>query len=156
MNGKLDLKQRHSLINIFNDPNGEAKVLLASTKACSEGLELVGGSRVILLDVVWNPSVERQAISRAYRLGQKKEVYTYHLMISGSLESDKYCTQAEKDSVSELVFSSSNKENGVSQKSVVSSDKILDEMASHAKLKGMIESIIYQPKESSLIKSFSL
>ncbi|GKU95016.1 hypothetical protein SLEP1_g8434 [Rubroshorea leprosula] len=156
MHGKLDLKQRHSLINIFNDPNSEAKVLLASTKACSEGIHLVGASRVILLDVVWNPSVERQAISRAYRLGQKKEVYTYHLMISGTLESDKYCTQAEKDRVSELVFSSGNRENGVSKKSVVSSDKILDEMASHAKLKGMIESIIYQPKESSLIKSFSL
>ncbi|GLT46905.1 hypothetical protein SLA2020_206320 [Shorea laevis] len=156
MHGKLDLKQRQSLINVFNDPNGEAKVLLASTKACSEGIHLVGASRVILLDVVWNPSVERQAISRAYRLGQKKEVYTYHLMISGTLESDKYRTQAEKDRVSELVFSSSNKENGVSKKSVVSSDKILDEMASHAKLKGMIESIVYQPKESSLIKSFSL
>ncbi|KAK1353047.1 hypothetical protein POM88_052885 [Heracleum sosnowskyi] len=47
----------------------------SSIKACSEGINLVGASRVVLLDVVWNPSVERQAIRRACRIGQKKMVY---------------------------------------------------------------------------------
>ena len=34
--------------------------MLNSTKACAEGINLVGASRVVLLDIVWNPSVEKQ------------------------------------------------------------------------------------------------
>lgn len=161
MHGKLDQKTRQFMINKFNDPNSEAKVLLASTKACSEGINLVGASRVVLLDVVWNPSVERQAISRAYRIGQKKVVYTYHLITRGTTECDKYCKQAEKDRLSELVFSSemvvssTNKKNDKQKgPAVVSDDKVLDEMIRHDKLKDMFEKIIYQPKESDLVESF--
>lgn len=155
MHGKLDQKVRQSLISQFNDPNSKSRILLASTKCCSEGINLVGASRVVLLDVVWNPSVERQAISRAYRLGQKKIVYTYHLITSGTSEGEKYCRQAEKDRLSELVFSSTNKEtNKQKLNSVVSDDKILEEMVCHEKLKDMFEKIIYQPKEANLIESF--
>ncbi|KAA8515813.1 hypothetical protein F0562_018576 [Nyssa sinensis] len=157
MQGQLDQKHRQNLINIFNDPKTEAKVLLASTKCCSEGINLVGASRVVLLDVVWNPSVERQAISRAYRLGQVKVVYTYHLMTSGTTESDKYCRQAEKDRLSELVFSSTTKESDKQKApAAVFSDKILEEMVGHEKFKDMFEKIIYQPKETNLIESFGL
>ena len=38
---------------------------------------------------------------------------------------------------------------------VVSDDKVLDEMVRHEKLKDMFEKIIYQPKESDLVESFS-
>ena len=47
-------------------------ILLASTKACAEGINLADASRVVLLDIVLNPSIERQGILCAYRLGQKK------------------------------------------------------------------------------------
>lgn len=156
MQGRLDQERRQLLINGFNDPKSEAKILLASTKACSEGINLVGASRVVLLDVVWNPSVERQAISRAYRLGQTKMVYTYHLIMLGTAEWEKYCKQAEKDRLSELVFSSSHKENEKQKTSPeLSADEILNEMISHDKLKGIFERIIYQPKESKLIETFT-
>ncbi|PQQ12428.1 SNF2 domain-containing protein CLASSY 4 [Prunus yedoensis var. nudiflora] len=89
MDGKSDMKQRQSSMKVFNDPCCKAKVLLASTKACSEGISLVGASRVVSLDVTWNPSVERQAISRAYRLGQKKVVFVYHLLMDRTNEEHK-------------------------------------------------------------------
>ncbi|XP_059654283.1 SNF2 domain-containing protein CLASSY 4-like [Cornus florida] len=157
MQGKLDQKHRQNMISIFNCPKGDAKVLLASIRCCSEGINLVGASRVVLLDVVWNPSVQRQAISRAYRLGQKKLVYTYHLMTAGTTEGDKYCRQAEKDRLSELVFSSTEKEKEKEKErncTAVFNDKILDEMIGHEKLKDMFEKIVYQPKETNLIVSF--
>ncbi|KAJ0954859.1 putative DNA helicase chromatin remodeling SNF2 family [Helianthus annuus] len=88
--GKIQQTRRQNIINAFNDPKSELKVLLASIRCCSEGIHLYGASRVVLLDVVWNPSVEIQAISRAYRLGQKKVVYTYHLMAAGTTEEEKY------------------------------------------------------------------
>ncbi|MCE5166264.1 hypothetical protein HAX54_016619, partial [Datura stramonium] len=42
MDGKLDVKQRQISINSLNDPQSDAKVLLASIKACSEGISLIG------------------------------------------------------------------------------------------------------------------
>ncbi|KMS97665.1 hypothetical protein BVRB_5g124950 [Beta vulgaris subsp. vulgaris] len=157
MHGKQDVKERQSSIRLFNDPRSKARVLLASTKACCEGIHLVGASRVVLLDVVWNPSVERQAISRAYRLGQLKDVFVYHLITSGTLEEEKYQRQATKERLSELVFSSAeeNTENK-STRSRISEDRILKEMTDHEKMKHMFKRVIYQPKADNLIESFNM
>ncbi|XP_052194810.1 SNF2 domain-containing protein CLASSY 4-like isoform X2 [Diospyros lotus] len=154
--GSVEQKYRQKFIGIFNDTKSEAKVMLASTKCCSEGISLVGASRVVLIDVVWNPSVERQAISRAYRLGQKKVVYTYNLLTSGTTEGEKYCRQSQKNLLSELVFSSTNKEREPNNCPTTFSDVILEEMVAHGKLKDMFEKIIYQPKETNLVGNFSL
>ncbi|KAL6979802.1 hypothetical protein U1Q18_021458 [Sarracenia purpurea var. burkii] len=157
MDGKLDSKHRQCSINLLNDPASEAKVMLASTKACSEGINLVGASRVVLLDVVWNPSVDRQAISRAYRLGQKKVVYIYRLITSGTKEGEKYIRQAEKDRLSQLVFCSEDCEvqnPGISGPAVADDDEILQEMVQHEKMSSMFEKILNQPKESNLIDTF--
>ncbi|XP_058745807.1 SNF2 domain-containing protein CLASSY 4 [Vicia villosa] len=151
MDGKVDLKDKQSLIHSFNDENCQAKILLASTKACSEGISLVGASRVVLLDVVWNPSVERQAISRAYRIGQKKVVYTYHLLTQGTTEYLKYCKQAEKDRLSQLVFSTKDE---LKSCAVEFQDRVLDQMKQHEKLKDMFGDCVVQPKERDLVDSF--
>ncbi|KAJ4897683.1 SNF2 domain-containing protein CLASSY 4 [Raphanus sativus] len=150
MHGQLQQKFRQRLINNFNKPDSKSKVLLASTGACSEGINLVGASRVVLLDVVWNPSVERQAISRAYRIGQKRVVYTYHLMVKGTTEWDKYCKQNKKHRISEMVFTPTNEEDKLIENEVVSEDKILDEMVRHEKLKDMFGKILYRKKESDM------
>lgn len=154
MDGQQEEKLRQTSINTLNDPKSEVKVLLASLKACSEGINLVGASRVVLLDVHWNPSVERQAISRAYRLGQKKIVYVYHL-VTGSMEGEKYIRQVEKSQLSELVFSSKNRDSSnPTISSTVSGDKILEAMVQQ--LQHMFEKVIYQPKEADLINTFGL
>ncbi|KAM7258474.1 hypothetical protein ACFE04_014215 [Oxalis oulophora] len=148
MDGQSSSKKRQSFINDFNNPGSAAKIMLASIKACGEGINLIGASRVVLLDVVWNPSVERQAISRAYRIGQKKVVYVYRLITSGTVEEEKCCRQAEKDRLSELVFCSPG-EGGNNNASTMWEDDILQEMNRHERLKNMFRKIIYeQPKES--------
>ncbi|XP_058741323.1 SNF2 domain-containing protein CLASSY 4-like [Vicia villosa] len=151
MDGMIDLKEKQSLIHNFNDANSKAKILLACTKACSEGISLIGASRVVLLDVVWNPSVERQAISRAYRIGQKRTVYTYHLLTHETSECVKYFKQAEKDRLSELVFSDNDKGKN---RAVNLEDGILDLMLQHKKLKDMFVECVVQPKERDLVESY--
>ena len=156
MDGKRDIKKRQALINTFNDPTSEVRVLLASTKACSEGINLVGASRVVLLDVVWNPSVERQAVCRAFRLGQKKVVYVYHLITSGTREEEKYSRQMKKDRLSELVFSPEQSSNQVKVSSTDLDDRILEAVLQHEKLKNIFERIAYQSKQSSMNGNFGL
>ncbi|KAK1425092.1 hypothetical protein QVD17_20436 [Tagetes erecta] len=141
--GKTNQTHRQTIINAFNNPKSELKVLLAATKCCSEGIHLIGGSRVVLLDVVWNPSVEKQAISRAYRLGQKKVVYTYHLMTDGTTEEEKYDRQVEKGRVAEMVFSSASVAGGEAKKKVIVDDEILQQMVDHKELEDIFKKIRY-------------
>ncbi|XP_061343921.1 SNF2 domain-containing protein CLASSY 3-like [Gastrolobium bilobum] len=141
IHGKVEVKLRQASIKAFNDPSSNVRVMLASTKACYEGISLVGASRVVLLDVVWNPSVERQAISRAYRLGQKKFVYTYHLITAGTMDEDKCCRQAEKDQLSELVFFNSHGDGAQKFSSLELEDRILEDMVQHEKFQHIFERV---------------
>ncbi|XP_073065981.1 SNF2 domain-containing protein CLASSY 4-like [Primulina eburnea] len=152
MDGQSDMKHRQEKIASFNDHSSKAKVLLASQRACSEGISLVGASRVILIDTVWNPSVERQAVSRAFRLGQKRLVFVYRLMTSGS-EFMQYAQQAEKDRMSQLIFSPVDEDTYSSERSCsVWDDKVLDALVNLENFKHSFAKIIHQPKESDLIE----
>lgn len=93
LDGKVPMNERQSIIQRYNDPKGRVRVLLASTKACGEGITLTGASRVIFMDVLWNPAVIRQAIHRAFRIGQTKIVHVYRLISSGKCTRHKlsYC-----------------------------------------------------------------
>ncbi|KAL3829821.1 hypothetical protein ACJIZ3_018623 [Penstemon smallii] len=147
MDGQIDGKQRQGSIASLNDFSNSVKVLLASERSCSEGINLVGASRVVLIDTVWNPSVEKQAIRRAYRLGQKKVVYVYRLMISG-FEVRQFELQTEKDRISQLLFSSVDELSGTT--GVVSEDKVLEAMHGMKNLRDIFEKTVLQPKESEM------
>ncbi len=61
-------------------------VILISFKAGSTGLNLTACSRVILMDLWWNPQIEEQAFDRAHRLGQVRDVTIYKLSIKDTVE----------------------------------------------------------------------
>lgn len=54
-----------ALEQIRSDP--KTTVILISFKAGSTGLNLTCCSRVILMDLWWNPQIEEQAFDRAHR-----------------------------------------------------------------------------------------
>ncbi|KAL1535123.1 hypothetical protein AAHA92_31211 [Salvia divinorum] len=153
IDGQVDEKKRQESMYRFNDETSEAKVLLASERACSEGINLTGASRVVLLDTMWNPSVEKQAICRAYRLGQKRVVYVYRLFTSG-IEVGQYKQQHLKERISQGIFSLGEEHSG--NAGAVSEDKVLEAMRSLENFNQIFEKIIFQPKESDLIKTFGL
>ena len=47
IDGKQDVKKCQASSNAFNDLSNKVNVLFASTKACFEGINLVGASRVV-------------------------------------------------------------------------------------------------------------
>ncbi|KAG5592708.1 hypothetical protein H5410_043222 [Solanum commersonii] len=141
MDGKLDVKQWQISINSLNDPKSDVKVLLASTKACSEGISLIGASRVVLLDVLWNPSVEQQAISRAYRNGQTKFVHVY-CPVTSKWEVDKIEQQTRKKYHSDVLLSRNEENTSCS----VSEDNILESMVKHEGLRHIFEKLSHAPR----------
>ncbi|PUZ76826.1 hypothetical protein GQ55_1G321200 [Panicum hallii var. hallii] len=140
MSGNVLVKNRQTMMEAFNNMKSKAKVMLASTKACCEGITLIGASRVVLLDVVWNPSVGRQAIGRAYRIGQEKIVYTYNLIAEGTTEKSKYDRQAKKEHMSKLLFSKET-EHGNLPPEITFNDRILEEMTAREDLKKLFVKI---------------
>ncbi|CAN6454105.1 unnamed protein product [Victoria cruziana] len=101
LDGGIAQKCHQPIIHAFNYSHA-VKVLLVFTEVCAEGMDLTGASRVVLLDLAWNPSLRRQAIGRAYRIRQKKVVYVYNLIASSTLEEKKHKIQDTKDRFSQL------------------------------------------------------
>lgn len=50
-------------------------------------------------DPSWNPATDAQAVDRAYRIGQQKDVVVYRLITCGTVEEKIYRRQIFKDSI---------------------------------------------------------
>jgi hypothetical protein len=78
-------KDRSAVVHSFQN-RPELKVFLISLKAGGVGLNLTEASYVYLIDPWWNPAVENQAIDRAYRIGQHKNVMAVRLICPDTIE----------------------------------------------------------------------
>jgi superfamily II DNA or RNA helicase len=83
---------------------GTATVFLISLKAGGTGLTLTSADVVIHYDPWWNPAVQAQATDRAYRIGQKKPVMSYHLFAAGSVEERILGLQRSKRHVADAIL----------------------------------------------------
>lgn len=86
LNGSTPAKSRMDLVKTFNVGRQGETVFLLSAKAGGVGLNLIGANRLILFDPDWNPATDLQTMGRVWRDGQKKEVFVYRLLCTGSIE----------------------------------------------------------------------
>ena len=56
--------KRTKLVDTFNDPYSGAFAFLLSSKAGGCGINLIGGSRLVLFDPDWNPASDKQVHKR--------------------------------------------------------------------------------------------
>jgi superfamily II DNA or RNA helicase len=75
---------------------GAAPVFLISLKAGGFGLNLTEADYCILLDPWWNPATEAQAVDRAHRIGQTRNVMVYRLVARDTIEEKVMALQARK------------------------------------------------------------
>ncbi len=61
-------------------------VFLLSTRAGGLGINLTAADTVIFYDHDWNPSNDAQAMDRAHRLGQTRQVTVYRLITKGTID----------------------------------------------------------------------
>lgn len=83
--GSMTCMQRVNAAQAFRTDKN-VKVMLVSLRAGNAGLNLISASRVIILDPFWNPYIEMQAIDRAHRIGQKREVKVYRILTQETVE----------------------------------------------------------------------
>eukprot|EP00923_Selenidium_pygospionis_P046360 GHVN01079939.1.p1 GENE.GHVN01079939.1~~GHVN01079939.1.p1 ORF type:complete len:1023 (-),score=243.51 GHVN01079939.1:38-3052(-) len=79
-------------------------ILLLTTTTGGVGLNLVAADRVVLLDPSWNPSTDNQAVDRAYRMGQTRDVVVYRLISAGAIEEHMYRIQIFKSGLTKTAL----------------------------------------------------
>jgi SNF2 family DNA or RNA helicase len=84
LHGKTSKKERDAMIQSFQ--SGGAPIFVLSLKAGGFGLNLTAANRVFHFDRWWNPAVENQATDRAFRIGQRKNVFVHKFVCLGTLE----------------------------------------------------------------------
>ncbi len=85
INGSLSPNKRQEIIDKFNDaPSGT--VLPAQIGSGGTGLNIQCASVVVICEPQFKPSIENQAISRAYRMGQSRNVLVYRLLCENTID----------------------------------------------------------------------
>ncbi|TSI14927.1 DEAD/DEAH box helicase [Brevibacterium aurantiacum] len=87
-------RNRGKIVEEFR--TGAAPVFLISLKAGGFGLNLTEADYVFLMDPWWNPATENQAIDRAHRIGQTKNVMVYRYVAEGTIEEKVLALQKKK------------------------------------------------------------
>ncbi|WP_411734392.1 SNF2-related protein [Paeniglutamicibacter sp.] len=87
-------RKRAEVINSFK--SGEAPVFLISLKAGGFGLNLTEADYCFLLDPWWNPAAESQAVDRAHRIGQTRNVMVYRMVAKNTIEEKVVALQDSK------------------------------------------------------------
>ena len=85
INGSVSPQRRQEIIDNF-DRAPAGTVLLAQIQAGGTGLNIQSASVVILCEPQFKPSIENQAISRAYRMGQTRNVLVYRLLCQNTVD----------------------------------------------------------------------
>ncbi|RYE52357.1 MAG: DEAD/DEAH box helicase, partial [Sphingobacteriales bacterium] len=93
-----ETNDRAKVVGNFQD-RPEVRVFLISLKAGGLGLNLTQADYVYLIDPWWNPAVENQAIDRAYRIGQHKNVMAVRLICPDTIEEKIMLMQESKKEI---------------------------------------------------------
>lgn len=95
INGSVTPQRRQEIIDEF-DKAPAGTVLLSQIQAGGTGLNIQSASVVILCEPQLKPSIENQAISRVYRMGQTRKVLVYRLLTENTIEERMMKRLAEK------------------------------------------------------------
>ncbi|RQW80866.1 MAG: DEAD/DEAH box helicase [Methanothrix sp.] len=104
LHGGTPKKQRDDMIQRFQA--GGVPIFILSLKAGGFGLNLTAANHVFHFDRWWNPAVENQATDRAFRIGQKKNVFVHKFVCPGTLEEQIDRTIVQKKALAESVVGS--------------------------------------------------
>uniref|UniRef100_A0A8C8IU87 SWI/SNF related, matrix associated, actin dependent regulator of chromatin, subfamily a, member 5 n=1 Tax=Oncorhynchus tshawytscha TaxID=74940 RepID=A0A8C8IU87_ONCTS len=86
LDGQTPHEERQISINAYNEEDSPKFIFMLSTRAGGLGINLATADVVILYDSDWNPQVDLQAMDRAHRIGQKKQVRVFRFITENTVE----------------------------------------------------------------------
>lgn len=115
IDGSMSLAKRRKVMDALNN-DSEMTILLASIKAAGQGLNLTAASRAFIMEPMWNPAAEAQAVDRIYRIGQKREVMVKRFRMDNSIENQIVAIQDKKKKLAEMSMEKSAMQKMLSRK----------------------------------------
>ena len=103
LDGSTKLEDRRDTVHDFQT-RPEIFIFLLSTRAGGLGINLTTADTVIFYDSDWNPTIDSQAMDRAHRLGQTKQVTVYRLITRGTIEERIRKRALQKEEVQRVVI----------------------------------------------------
>ncbi|OJJ96771.1 hypothetical protein ASPACDRAFT_80997 [Aspergillus aculeatus ATCC 16872] len=103
LDGSTKLEDRRDTVADFQQ-RPEIFVFLLSTRAGGLGINLTAADTVIFYDSDWNPTIDSQAMDRAHRLGQTRQVTVYRLITRGTIEERIRKRALQKEEVQRVVI----------------------------------------------------
>ncbi|EGG05888.1 uncharacterized protein MELLADRAFT_36442, partial [Melampsora larici-populina 98AG31] len=113
LDGSSTISERRDMVMDWQT-RPEIFIFLLSTRAGGLGINLTAADTVIFYDCDWNPSNDQQAMDRAHRLGQKRQVTVYRLITSGTIDERILKLARTKKTVQDAVVGSSSGANPMS------------------------------------------
>uniref|UniRef100_A0A182FL94 Chromatin-remodeling ATPase INO80 n=1 Tax=Anopheles albimanus TaxID=7167 RepID=A0A182FL94_ANOAL len=107
LDGSSKISARRDMVADFQN-RADIFVFLLSTRAGGLGINLTAADTVIFYDSDWNPTVDQQAMDRAHRLGQTKQVTVYRLICKGTIEERILQRAREKSEIQRMVINGDN------------------------------------------------
>ncbi|KAG9450907.1 hypothetical protein H6P81_010872 [Aristolochia fimbriata] len=137
LDGTTSIGKRQKLVTRFNDLSKDEFAFLLSSKAGGCGLNLIGGNRLVLFDPDWNPANDKQAAARVWRDGQKKRVYIYRFLSTGTIEEKVYQRQMSKEGL-QKVIQQEQTDISTQQENLLSREDLRDLFTFHANVRSEI------------------
>ncbi len=152
INGSLPPQRRQEIIDQFND-DPKKTVLCAQIQSGGTGLNIQAASVVIICEPQFKPSIENQAISRAYRMGQARNVFVYRLLCEDTIDERITDLLEEKqaifDAFADKSVAAANTEKHEKEVDETTFGKIIEEEIERIKAKGGVTA---SPKDESMLK----
>lgn len=104
LDGSTKLEDRRDTVADFQT-KPEIFIFLLSTRAGGLGINLTAADTVIFYDSDWNPTIDSQAMDRAHRLGQTKQVTVYRMITRSTIEERIRKRALQKEEVQRVVIS---------------------------------------------------
>jgi len=124
IDGSTAHEDRIAAIDDYNKEGSEKFLFLLTTRAGGLGINLTSADIVILFDSDWNPQADLQAMDRAHRIGQTKQVIVFRFVTENAIEEKVLERAAQKLRLDQLVIQQGRAQQPV--KNAASKDELLN------------------------------
>ncbi|KAI5301219.1 hypothetical protein KEM56_001884, partial [Ascosphaera pollenicola] len=104
IDGSTAHEDRIAAIDDYNSPDSDKFIFLLTTRAGGLGINLTSADIVVLFDSDWNPQADLQAMDRAHRIGQTKQVVVFRFVTENAIEEKVLERAAQKLRLDQLVI----------------------------------------------------